>query len=669
MVQDLRGTKVVYLEKLTKKLIAYCFKTLLFFSTFGVCKTPPTQFIVLMTKTVQTLFVVLMLQPFALVSQNAMADSLVQVIRTSSSETDRLHATALFAQELMPAQMDSALVLLNQSSMLEKSRQLIHRADYYNVWGLYYWFTGDRKASKEWFRKTLALPGAADILFLQAAAANNIGCHHAQTGHPDSARYYYLMSLDIDKQRGNDRGIAKNYYDLSRLHHGMDQYELAYRYVNQAITLQHQGNNKSALNASYNLKANILSAMGSDDQAIALYEKLLEEALEHGDHHHAIILYNNLTAIYSTQENGYNKVDEYFRLGLELARSNSRDDLTATLFTNKGQSLLTAGKPRSAINYFQEALEMIKEEGHTQLEMGIAYRLGKAYREVGDHNNARELQRRSLEIATHRQSLDHQSKALLEIAVLDSLGGDFQGFARNYIKGIALRDSIWSQENRSRIAELQIIHETEQKKLQIEELLLRKKAHHLHLMLLIGGSALVLTLMALLTLFLRKRQKLDRKQLQLREVQQQQLECELESNRRELTGKALTLAKSEQLITRLKKDLRDILDNKQGDYQQDLRAALRLLKAKDNGLQLWKDFQTRFDELNEGFISHLLRCHPSLSPSEIRLCALLRMQLTTKEIAEMLNRSTRTIEHTRNSIRKKMKLNPTDNLTKYLIEL
>lgn len=623
-----------------------------------------------MRKIIVVVFPLILLTPWFVSAQQTVMDSLRHVIKTTNSELDRTHATVLLAQELIPEQMDSARILLERSSSLAQSRRPLLRADYYNVWGLYYWFKGDRQLSIDWFRKTLALRDDPEILFLQAAAANNIGCHHAQMGNPDSARYYYLMSLDIDKQRGNDRGIAKNYYDLSRLHNNMDQYELAYRYVNQAIAIQHQGDNQSALNASYNLKANILSAMGSDDQAIALYEKLLEEALEHGDHHHAIILYNNLTAIYSTQENGSHKVEEYFGLGLELARSNSRDDLTATLFTNKGQSLLTAGEPQSAIDYFQEALEMIKEEGHTHLEMGIAYRLGKAYRAIGDHNNARESQRRSLEIAIHRQSLDHQSKALLEIAALDSLSGDFQGFARNYIAGIALRDSLWSQENRSRLAELQIIHETEQKKRQIEELLLRKKAHNLHFILLTGGSALVLLLLMLFLMNMKKRQKLIRQELQIQQMHQQKIECELEANRRELTGKVLSLAKSEQLISRLKKELRGILDHRDGgDHQHDLRAALRMLKAKDSGLNLWKEFESRFDELNEGFITNLTDKYPNLSTTEIRLCALLRLQLSTKEIAELLQRSTRTIEHTRNSIRKKMDLQPSDNLVKHLIRL
>lgn len=623
-----------------------------------------------MRKIIVVVFPLILLTPWFVSAQQTVMDSLRHVIKTTNSELDRTHATVLLAQELIPEQMDSARILLERSSSLAQSRRPLLRADYYNVWGLYYWFKGDRQLSIDWFRKTLALRDDPEILFLQAAAANNIGCHHAQMGNPDSARYYYLMSLDIDKQRGNDRGIAKNYYDLSRLHNNMDQYELAYRYVNQAIAIQHQGDNQSALNASYNLKANILSAMGSDDQAIALYEKLLEEALEHGDHHHAIILYNNLTAIYSTQENGSHKVEEYFGLGLELARSNSRDDLTATLFTNKGQSLLTAGEPQSAIDYFQEALEMIKEEGHTHLEMGIAYRLGKAYRAIGDHNNARESQRRSLEIAIHRQSLDHQSKALLEIAALDSLSGDFQGFARNYIAGIALRDSLWSQENRSRIAELQILHETEQLEAQVGQLLHKQKTHKQMGFLVSAGSALVLLLLILFLMNLRKRQKLVQQQLQIQKMHQQKIECELEANRRELTGKVLSLAKSEQLISRLKKELRGILDHRDGgDHQHDLRAALRMLKAKDSGLNLWKEFESRFDELNEGFITNLTDKYPNLSTTEIRLCALLRLQLSTKEIAELLQRSTRTIEHTRNSIRKKMDLQPSDNLVKHLIRL
>ncbi len=106
-----------------------------------------------------------------------------------------------------------------------------------------------------------------------------------------------------------------------------------------------------------------------------------------------------------------------------------------------------------------------------------------------------------------------------------------------------------------------------------------------------------------------------------------------------------------------------------GDISKSLQSVLHLLKSEDNGKLLWKEFETRFNELNEGFISRLTERYPSLSPAEIRLCALLRLQMSTKEIAEMLNRSPRTIEYTRNSVRKKMDLQTGDNLVHYLLKI
>jgi DNA-binding CsgD family transcriptional regulator len=64
-----------------------------------------------------------------------------------------------------------------------------------------------------------------------------------------------------------------------------------------------------------------------------------------------------------------------------------------------------------------------------------------------------------------------------------------------------------------------------------------------------------------------------------------------------------------------------------------------------------------------------LIAYPDLKPSELKLCSYLRLNLSTKELAEILNKSVRTIENARFSIRKKMGLGPEDNLVGKLIAL
>ena len=63
----------------------------------------------------------------------------------------------------------------------------------------------------------------------------------------------------------------------------------------------------------------------------------------------------------------------------------------------------------------------------------------------------------------------------------------------------------------------------------------------------------------------------------------------------------------------------------------------------------------------------LLRKYPNLSLTELKLCALLVLNISSKEIGELTSRSVRTIELTRYNIRKKMNLSTDENLVKHLI--
>ncbi len=69
------------------------------------------------------------------------------------------------------------------------------------------------------------------------------------------------------------------------------------------------------------------------------------------------------------------------------------------------------------------------------------------------------------------------------------------------------------------------------------------------------------------------------------------------------------------------------------------------------------------------FSNTLLEKYPELSPTELKICSYLRMNLSSKTIAQVTNRSLRTIEYTRNNIRKKMKLKHQENLIKHLITI
>ena len=142
-----------------------------------------------------------------------------------------------------------------------------------------------------------------------------------------------------------------------------------------------------------------------------------------------------------------------------------------------------------------------------------------------------------------------------------------------------------------------------------------------------------------------------------------------DAHKQELTSKALMLAKSEDIILQFKGELEQVLPKVDSSAIGEIKAILKRVQWNENGKEQWKEFITRFDELNNGFLGKLSELHPELSPVELRLCAMLRLQLSTKELAELTNRSIRTIENTRTNIRKKMNLDPSKNLTTYLLNI
>lgn len=91
------------------------------------------------------------------------------------------------------------------------------------------------------------------------------------------------------------------------------------------------------------------------------------------------------------------------------------------------------------------------------------------------------------------------------------------------------------------------------------------------------------------------------------------------------------------------------------------------IQRKEN---LWKMFSYSFGQINQKFFDNLHKLHPSLTPSETRMCAFILTGLTVKEIAILTNRSSRTIESIRYTLRKKLGINcPTESYMRYLSAL
>ncbi|MCX6141412.1 MAG: LuxR C-terminal-related transcriptional regulator [Candidatus Kapabacteria bacterium] len=110
----------------------------------------------------------------------------------------------------------------------------------------------------------------------------------------------------------------------------------------------------------------------------------------------------------------------------------------------------------------------------------------------------------------------------------------------------------------------------------------------------------------------------------------------------------------------------DVAEQSASALQQELHTATLRMLDQEKGTQDWSIFQVQFDRVHVGFLERLARLHPQLSASELRVCSLTRMQMSTKNIASLLATSTRTVEGHRLRIRRKLNIDGTASLTTFL---
>lgn len=148
------------------------------------------------------------------------------------------------------------------------------------------------------------------------------------------------------------------------------------------------------------------------------------------------------------------------------------------------------------------------------------------------------------------------------------------------------------------------------------------------------------------------------------------LEAEINHKKTELASNAMHLVKKAELLTKIKTDLLQVSKAAQNPFfVQELNKMIRSLNDGDKMDEEWKNFTLHFDQVHDGFFKSLKEIHPTITNSEVKLSAYLRMNLSTKEIAQLSNISVRGVEIGRYRLRKKLKLEPEANLFDYLIKI
>lgn len=379
-----------------------------------------------------------------------------------------------------------------------------------------------------------------------------------------------------------------------------------------------------------------LSLMGLLDYQNRKYEQSIERNLEGYNIRKRINdlkgqgeSLNNLALGYMGLKN-WNQALKYLEQAAQLkTQANDLTQMTVIL-NNMGHCHNQLGRASEALKYFNLALAKGKENG-----------------QMGDVVNS------------YRNIIKTQTSS-----------SDYAAALKSQTELLVLKDSLAEAKRTEAIQELEVKYETEKKEQEIT-LLQQDKSIITNRWLTLALGLFLTIIIGVLFIDNQKRKHRQEKQLLLTEDELQKAELknladELDFNRNKLSLYTENLLKKNELVSQLETRLKDTVDlantkSEEGKQLIEDFSAVRILTDED-----WTEFKTLFNRVHEGLLDRLLFSYEGLTLGEQRLFLLMKLGLSTKEIANILGVSPESIKKGRYRLKKKLQMDESTTLQDFV---
>jgi ligand-binding sensor domain-containing protein/DNA-binding CsgD family transcriptional regulator len=169
---------------------------------------------------------------------------------------------------------------------------------------------------------------------------------------------------------------------------------------------------------------------------------------------------------------------------------------------------------------------------------------------------------------------------------------------------------------------------------------------------------------------LRLRQlEIEKKEKEVIKLRNEKLEAELGFKDRELANLTMNIIQRGEVLNKIKDNVTNTMQRLEDkEAQQNFRQLIRLIRSAEKANEDWNKFNAHIHHANENFFQRLKQHHPDLTANELKLCALLKMNLLSKEIAQLMHVTVKAVEVSRYRLRKKLKIDSEVNLYDYLMQ-
>ena len=464
----------------------------------------------------------------------------------------------------------------------------------------------------------------------------------------DSIRYLISVSEDSSElmQLKSDLALYLEGEAVDFIEKG--QYSLAMRYLVSAMGLNDTVGNQKSLSYNYSLMGVLFDKSRNYEKAQEYFERALLMFSERKDTIGVGMATLNLSNLFYASKNFEEALKSYKKCLQTKGVISSRNGL-AICYNNMGHAYRELGQYDSANYYFQKVLDSIELESYPGLFIHSLNSIAQNHFDIGNYQESSLDAYQAVELARKYNDLPNLKDGYRIYAESSALRGDFKKAYRFNKLYQEIKDSLFSNQRDKQLSELETVYNVRQKEMEIaalrtREALSQQRNRQQIIMLISIGVVLLLFLILMVNSYrlksysLRQESKYLKEREALSHLELESKQMEIDHKRRELSTSALHVMNKNEMLSQIKGIVQEQLKNA---VNKDVILSLNnITKFIDENIRLdegWEQFKLHFDSVHPQFFSQLSKNYPSLTNSEMRLCAYILMNLETKEIAQILS--------------------------------
>lgn len=563
-------------------------------------------------------------------STSAKIDSMLNAL-PEQRDSNRVKAlNAVFWEATSQDISISGQIIMEQVSLSKELQDKKLIAGSTNSLGVYYYYISEIDSAIWAFDTALDLFRELGNTNRVSACLNNLASMANSKGDFDLAIDYGLKSLALKEELNDQEGIANSLFNLGNTWTYMNKYSEGKDYYSRALDIYKKLEDERSVGECYESLASIEDDFGNFREAIELRKIAYRIASVFEDVYQQSLILGNLGQSYSSLnlcDSALIVLKQALPLAYEVGDQGGASMIKRTI----GECLSKQGKYVDGLAYINEALEESKEFGFTERLSDDYWYLYEANKRASRYNDA--------------------LHALEEHMILSD---STRGVETEKI----IRDLETKYETAKKDAEITLLNK------QTELDATRKRA--------LWSGIVLLAISALSIIYsiiqrAKKKRLILEKEKELEVQKRESTERELEYKQKELTAKVLQLASKNEFLQKLEEEVSDLKSSVDVTVSKTSQRISRMIGYDTSDDQEWEQFGKEFSSIHSSFLERLKEQYGKFSKSEMRLISLLKMNLSSKEIANTLRISDDGVKKARYRLRKKMGINSSIDIQQYLI--